>query len=333
MRLDPQFILRLTFDRLDSNQLRDGDYVLLFQYGDKKVYQELTARAENRQFDPGAWTLGGQAEYAAKYGKNWGIPIIAAILTKTEMTGSRSFGGPAQNFCAADLAIVPFQELTGKDFGYQRDGSEAGRLAAIHRARDWWIKDGRGLLADKIAADHQCATDGTDLLASDEQIAATVNRITSRDDTTARDAVASLGKVYSYRVEEALMDRLIAETDAAQRIAILNKLNQPQLWQAPALANLFEKDPSIDVRKAASTSLITALGFEGSMTWNRRIETRDQALAEVRRIAGNPPAELLMPTLRILMDRGDASYLPVIRNLANREPARSDPEVIKYLAR
>ena len=129
------------------------------------------------------------------------------------------------------------------------------------------------------------------------------------------------------------MDRLTAETDAANRIAILTKLNQPQLWQVPALATLFENDPSLEVRKAAGASLITALAFDGNMTWNRRIETRDQAFTVVRRIAANPPAELLMPALRILMHRGDANDLPVIRNLANREPARSDPEVIKYLAR
>jgi hypothetical protein len=334
LRLDPQFLLRTTFDRLGAHALRDGDYFLLLKYGDQRVYQELSRRAQvDHKLDAGAWTPGGQAQYAATYGKNWAIPIVAAVLAETAMTGSRSFGGPVQNFCSADEAIVSFQELTGKDFGYRKDGSETDRLAAIHRAGDWWLKEGRIALADKIAAEHPSVTDGTDLLAGDDQIAATVARLASPDAPTARAAVASLGQVFSYRTRQALLARLTAEPDPAQRILILHKLDQPGFWQAPALAAVFEKDPSLEVRAAAGAALLTALDPNATLVWYRRLETRDAALAAVRRAADNPPADLLLPILRILMRQSDPEDGPRIRALAAREPARSDPQVRKYLER
>jgi hypothetical protein len=229
--------------------------------------------------------------------------------------------------------MPPFQELTGKDFGYRKDASEADRLAAIHRAHDWWLNEGQTTLADKIAVDHPSLTDGTDLLATDDQIAATVARIASPDAQTARAAVASLNKVFSFRTQEALLARLGAETDPAQRVLILRKLDHPAFWQAPALSNVFEKDNSLEVRVAAGAVILTMFELDPRVYYRGHLETREMALATVRRVADNPPADLLLPVLRILMRNDDSEDLPRIRTLALREPAQSDAQVKEYIAK
>jgi hypothetical protein len=62
-----------------------------------------------------------------------------------------------------------------------------------------------------------------------------------------------------------------------------------------------------------------------------RLETRDTALHAIRRVADKPPAGLILPTVRILMRHGAAEDAGRIMALAEREPARSDPEVAKYV--
>jgi hypothetical protein len=332
-QLDPQFLLRQVFERLAKKSVRDGDYYLLLKYGDKVVYKALSQRAAAKgSLDPGPWISGDQVRMAAQYGKNWAMPLVAAVLSKTEMTGCRSIGsGREQPFCDTDDAMAEFQRLTHKDFGYKPESPEEQRLAAIKAAREWWKSEGRMALAKTIAADHPSYTDGTDLRASEEEIAATAARIVGADDRVARATVASLGHVYAFRVQEALLARLNKETDAKERVIILQKLDQPVGWQLPQLARVYEKDLSIEARIAAGAALLRIINSSLTGLGACRLETLDAALETVRRVADKPPAELILPTIRILIQHGAAEDAARIAALAAREPASSDPAVVKYM--
>lgn len=75
-------------------------------------------------------------------GSPYAIPILGLALDQTKITGSRSVESGVQSFSYADTACELLQKLVGKDFGYDRNGTSAERLAAIKRAHDWWNAEG-----------------------------------------------------------------------------------------------------------------------------------------------------------------------------------------------
>jgi len=206
-RIDPQKAVQSTFARFQQNQSRDGDYVLLLRYGNRATYQEMARRYEaTGKMDPGLWNLGDEMEHAVRYGRSWAIPLLAKTLEQTKMTGSRSGTNlPPQSFSDADIAVEQFQKLTGHDFGYKRADSVENRLAAIAQANRWWQRGGRTTLRPLIEAEHRPVENSGDLFWSQAKIDGIVALLTGMDTSRRRKAVASLDKVYSYQVQQALL--------------------------------------------------------------------------------------------------------------------------------
>jgi hypothetical protein len=67
-------------------------------------------------------------------------------LSDTKNSGSRYVNEKigSQSFSKADKATEYLQGLTGQDFGYHRQGTQAERSAAIERAQQWWADAGKG---------------------------------------------------------------------------------------------------------------------------------------------------------------------------------------------
>lgn len=321
--VDPGAPVRLVFKRFWGNKTQDGDYTYVLKYGDQKVYREIVKRLNaTGSLDPGAWVASDQAEWAAQYGQNWAIPIVAKVLDKTKMTGARYVNEKigSQPFSNADEAAEIFQKLTGMDFGYRREGGEAERLAAINKARDWWEGKGRTLLAEKIAKDHPPVLDPGDLFMSDEDVAKRVAAIKGSDAAVRRKTVASLGKVFSPAIQRALLDAVTRERDANARIQILRVIkSNPSIWHFPVLTQLFEKDPHAEVRILAGEVIKTAVGNKGTSIWQNRLETREMALDASRRLArdSRTPIEVRKKAAEVLMAWDYFTDRPVLRTLAN----------------
>jgi hypothetical protein len=235
--LDPYTPVRAVFARFRADQSRDGDYTTLYTYGDARVYAEIARRyARTGKLDPGPWNLSEQARVAAQDGQGWAIPILARMLLDTKMTGSRYRGSAAQSFSAADDAVEQLAKLTGVDFGYHPDASEADRLAAIGNARQWWEHGGEAAVRSKIEAPH--AIPVGDLLRSDDELAATARAID--DPRTRAGTVAHLGATHSSIVQRALVRALAGSHDEAERRAILAAL-PPTLWVLPAITDVLAR--------------------------------------------------------------------------------------------
>jgi hypothetical protein len=321
-RIDPQNPIRLVFKRFWDRQSRDGDYVLLLRYGDQAAYVEMTKRLEaTGRVDPGSWNLGDQAASASKHGQNWSIPILAHLLAETKMTGSRFRQGftQSQPFSTADIAMEEFQKQTGKDFGYRPEKSERERLDAIAKAREWWKKEGHAQLAAKIAEDHPPVMPSGDLFLSEDEITARVAAIDGPDATRRRQTIAALGDAYSYRVQRALLNAVLKEQDAAERIKILHVLkNRAWLWHVPVLAKIMETDKDTAVRVAAAGAIKTVVADKTTWIWWIRVETRESGLEAARRITADAKAtpELRRAAADIL--RAWASWIdrPLLQRLS-----------------
>ncbi len=305
-KIDPQEPIRAAFTRFRQQQSREGDYTILLRYGDRALYQEMARQFEaTGQLDRSGWNLGDEVRYAARYGKNWAIPLLAKALESTKMTGSRGFGRvESQPFSDADVAIEEFQKLTGRDFGYRPENSVAQRLAAIDAARGWWLSKGRAALREKINADHAPAEAAGDLFLTDEEISRRVAALQSADASTRRQATGALGEVHSYRIQRALLTALVKESQAASRIQILRVLQQhPTLWHLPQLADVLEKDADTSCRVLAGQIIKKVVADKSSMLWWSRLESRDAALDAARRLARDEKAasqvrEVAMEILR-----------------------------------
>ena len=293
-QLDPGAVVRGVMQRFRDGIFRDGDYTMLLRYGDQAVYQQIARRYEaTGRLDPGAWSPGEQLQWAAKYGQNWAIPLLARGLLDTKMTGSRQMGKMtrSRNFGTADIAIEEFQRLAGKDFGYQPDSDDTERLAEIAAARDWWEKEGRQALADTIARNHPPLLPIGDLLLSEQEITARVLAITGDDATLRRRTVAVLGETMSYRIQRALLDTLPKEPDPAERLAMLGIIAQhPKAWHLPSLTRVFTDDADTAVRVAAGEIIGRMMVQKSTVLWPLRLETREASLAVAWRLADDPNA-------------------------------------------
>lgn len=334
-RVSPRMPVQAVFARFYDNRSRDGDYLILFRYGNRKVYEEITRRFEaTGQLDPGPWVVGDQLRAAARYGKNWAIPLVSKGLEKTEVTGARYVAGATHSFSHADVAAEIFEELTGKDFGYRPADSQEAREAAIAKAKAWWAADGRKELAAKIAADHPPVVDPGDLFLSDDEIALRVSAIEGGEREKRAKAIASLGEVYNWEVQQALLGAIEKENEAKQRLKMLQVIAQrPLLWQFPLLARWFERDPDLAVRELAGECLRKVVADKTTRMWWLRLETRDCGLTAARRMArdGMAPSPLRRVAVDILTAWNSFADQPLLRELAAEPALRDYKPLVKYL--
>ena len=285
-RIDPQSPVRAAFARFKEHRSGGSDGPILLRYGTRETYFEMARRFEaTGKMEPGGWALSDQMEQAARYGKNWAIPLLARALVETEMTGSRLLQNmkTSQPFGAADVALEELQKLSGHDFGYKPEAGVALRLAAIKKARQWWLKGGRAALNKTIHADHAPLAAVGDLMWSDAQIAKRVAAL--QNPTTRRKSLAAMNEIYSYRVQQALLALLPKEPDAALRLQMLQKLrSHPALWQVPQLAEVLEKDSDEACRVFAGQIIAGEMKSKGTMLWWNRLESRDAGLDAARRL-------------------------------------------------
>jgi hypothetical protein len=323
-RVDPHTLLRAAFTRFWGNKCLTGDYIYIYKYGDKKAYEEVARRFQaTGKLD--TWFVNEQLIWAAKYGKNWAIPIVAKAL---EMEVEPSSGG------RADVAAQKFQELTCKDFGYAPDKSQEERCAAVEKARKWWLKEGRESLADKIAEEHPPVIDPGDLFWSDEQIQKRVAAIESKEDSLRRKAVASLGLVCSYKIQRALLNALEIEKEPAEKVRILDVLGKrASLWHLPTLVRLIEHDTDTCVRLSAAKVINQAVGCKETHIWWYRLKTRDLALDAARRLAQDEktPLEVRYAAAEILMAWGSFVDQPLLRKLATDPAFKQHTELHSYI--
>jgi hypothetical protein len=294
--VDKRFAYRLALRRLAEGRAGGLDFFRLLDHGDKAVYQDLAARwTAAGKIDVLPYGAGEVAQRAAAHGKNWALPILALALRETKMTGSRFMTGMTQSrtFSHADEAVVEFQKLTGKDFGYNPDTDEPARLAAIARARDWWESEGHSTFAARIAEDHALTPDPADLHWTDEQLAAAVKALA--DPAARPKLLADLRNAYSPPLRRALLNALADEPDPAVRRRVLEILAvQPQTWYLPTLTQVLKADPDAANRRlAAATILHCGIG-------QVRLETADTAAAVARQVAAASPAD---PELIVLCEK------------------------------
>ncbi|HEY2839195.1 MAG TPA: hypothetical protein VGJ26_08605 [Pirellulales bacterium] len=308
-QFDRPFMVQEALRRFWDHAVREGDYQILYKYGDSKVYQEMAKRfEESHKLDPSAWVIGDQAIAAARYGKNWSIPILAQLLTLTEMTGSRYVSPKVQSqpFCPADKAAELFQQVTGYNAGYDAEGSKEERLAAIEKAHRWWLDKGPAAMAAKTNEDHAPVVPIGDLLMTDEEGAALQALLNGTDAAARRKAIANLTTVYAPKTERALVSSLAKEDDPAERRRILEVLDRaPQPWYVPTMATVFANDQDEPSRLLAGKMLLAQ--FQSARSHGSpRLETRRQAFQEVRRVVADtntPPAVRDLGT-EMLKDRG-----------------------------
>jgi hypothetical protein len=270
---------------------RTADRVGHFGYGDKRVYQEIARRLEQSTAgDPKALELTAyHVTLAARYGGNWAIPLAASLLSSVELHGMRRVNEQLQPFSSADESIEIFQDLIGKDFGYRRDAPVEERLAAIHKARDWWEREGRTRLVDEIAQDDPPAQSPGDLFLSDDELQAMADSIRGDKPEQRTRTLASLGSVYSHQLQRALLDTLDQLGSAQQQTLILALLEpRPALWHLPTLMRIFDRDGNTQVRVQAGRIIASIVG---NPNWPR-FEVREQALAQARWLAQNNDAPL-----------------------------------------
>lgn len=306
-QLDPPSILRPALERFRNHKAHALDYNLLARWGDQAIYRELASQAAA---DPAPWGEENLAEDVARYGQNWGIPLLATMLTQTN---GKQYG-PGQVLSPADFAMNHFQKLVGKDFGYDFRGPQAERLAAIKKARAWWDGEGKTALADKIKEPHDYVP--TDVFATEAQIAARVAAIAGDNDAAAGAAMAALPKCYSVAVQRALLARLTREKEAPSRLAILEKLGDGIMWQAPALGACFENGTTTAARAAAGKLLLELNARPG-------LETYETMLASVRHVADDDktPQELVQLAVQLLLKTDCSLDDARLRRLRDRWPA------------
>ncbi len=318
-RLDPQTVLRGVFQRFKEGSSKDGDYKFLLKYGGRTAYEEMTRRlAATGKLDPSGWTFSEQAQWAAKYGQNWAIPVLAELLVFTNADGSRyvnpTIGG--QSFANADVAVEEFQKLTGKDFGYRREKELAERQAIIGQAREWWKQEGQKSTAEIVAKDHAPVLPLEDLLFSEDQINGLVSALESREVNLRRRTVASLQGGYSYRVQRALLSALELESAAPERAKIIQVLQKhPALWHLPSLVRVMESDSALTNRILAAQGIKQAVIDTRGWLWSPRLESREQALTSARRLVpdGKTPVELRRAGAEILMAWNSFTDEPLLR--------------------
>ncbi|HTR50655.1 MAG TPA: hypothetical protein VMJ10_08105 [Kofleriaceae bacterium] len=218
------------------------------------------------------------------------------MLLETKMTGVRYLGSASgsQPFSSADDAVEELAKLTGVDYGYRADASEADRLAAIAKARRWWEHGGEVAMHDRITAPR--AVPPSDLSRTDDELAAIARAID--DPRTRKDAIAHLAGAHSYIVQRALVTALGRSSDEADRRAILAAL-QPTLWALPSIADVLARPGDARTRVAAANRMYDVLHASRSFV---RIEIRDAALDRARAVANDArdPADVRAAAARVV---------------------------------
>ncbi len=333
-KIDRRSVVQGVLRRFWASQSRDGDYTTLLRYGNRMVYREMARRFEQTgKLDPGAWDHGEQAQWAVTYGRNWAIPIAARMFRETAMTGSRgtSDGKGSQPFSAADVAMGAFGNLVGRDFGYRRNASVEDRLAAIDKARQWWEKNGRDELKEKIGADHPPANPVGNLLASEAEIAHCVAAIEGSNQSVRTKVFGELNVVFSWHVQEALTTALARSGGAGEKLLILRIVQRnPALWMLPVLSSLFQHDKDLPVRLLAGQILRDVVTDRTTHNW---LETRDAALSAARRVVhdANQPVEVRREAASILEAWGWWDDLRLIQSPAvapSPAPKTRDPRPV-----
>ncbi len=322
--LDPRIPIRASLQRFWEGQAKLDlrTYPDVYKYGDKRVYRELVRRLEAATTIEGSWALSDQAVHAAKYGRNWAIPIVARFLevVKTKTSPQQAWS-----------ILETFQRLTGKDFQYSRDMNRDEKLAAIERARQWWRNAGRIDLADKIAEDHPPVVNPGDLLLTDEDVLARASAVYKSTPENRSRVIAGLGEVYTCQIQRALLTIVKKEADVQVKMEILDTLGQhPSLWHLPTLIELFVEDPDVAVRVRAGKVIRKVVANKLNSLWWIRFEPREAALKAARRLSQDPEERLDVrrTALDILMGWDSFADLPLLRRSA-LDPAFAQYEALQ----
>lgn len=325
-QVDPRTPVRQAFDCFWQKEGEGAALTIVLQYGDKKVYTELTRRFETKgDLGGGSWNAPDQIRSAARYGLNWAIPIVATAMDGKKLTMKYKND---VNF----VAVEKLQELTGMDFGYNREKSEQDRKAALERALVWWEREDKTSMADKIAEAHPLVDDPGDLLLDDESLQKQVAAVRDEDHQRRRSSIAALGTVRTYQTQQALFDALRKEPLAQERVKIIAILGQhPKLWHLPAIVKLLCEDMDLAVRIQAGSLIEKIVGNKSTMIWSKRLETREAALELARHLSRDTdePRSIREVATSILLawnsfvDQNLLRELAADTHLVHYEPLRS----------
>jgi len=129
--------------------------IYLRDHGNRREWELLHAIAtvEIREGDrPGqnaVWPTiagGGKAET-----NPYAIPTLGLALGQTKVINTRQIEKVgAQSFSMADIATEYLQKQLAMEFGYNRSGTADERSAAIQKAQQWWLREGKS----KYSFDH-----------------------------------------------------------------------------------------------------------------------------------------------------------------------------------
>lgn len=132
---------------------RMGAIWYLAEHGRQKEWELLQAIAvddiesanKGKSWGRHAYVLGSLINARHVQTSPFAIPLLGMALSDTEVKGSRwineEIGG--QSFSKADQATEYLQKLTGVEFGYLVEGTQAERRAAIELAQKWWTEKGK----------------------------------------------------------------------------------------------------------------------------------------------------------------------------------------------
>jgi hypothetical protein len=328
-QVDPRTPVRQAFDCFWQKEGEGAALAIVLQYGDKKVYTELARRFEIKgDLGGDSWNAPDQIRWVARYGLNWAIPIVATAMDAKKLTMKYKND---VNF----VAVEKLQELTGMDFGYNREKNEQDKKVALERALAWWENEGKTSMAEKITEDHPPVDDPGDLLFDDEALQKQVAAIQNEDNQNRGSSIAALGEVRTYQTQQALFEALRKEQLAQERVKIIAIIGQrPKLWHLPMLFRLLSGENNLAVRIQAGSLIQKIVGNKSISIWSKRLETRDTALEIARQLAKDKdePRSIREVATSILLawnsfvDQNLLRELAADTELAHYEPLRSHIE-------
>jgi hypothetical protein len=353
-QFSPQRPAQWAFLRLKEppgfSQLRLRDIDELLTYGDYWSYQQLAKlaiecelrtdpetpgkkrfAAETPRERPAVLFNGQHVQRAVKFGQNWAIPLLFAMLRNS--TEDPSLGEPPRS--TADLAMSELIKLTGRDFGYDPLAAHADRVAVFHAARVWADKANWQELGRLVGAEHPLVRERCDLYLTAAQIDKLSRTIATADPPIRRLTIAELGDVYSYQIQRALLDALDREPDSQERLNILKSLaTSPMLWHIPKLTQTFDRDPA-NACQVAAARIIAELMRENTLTsnlWGIRLETREAAVHAARRAAldRRAPLNVRQAALEILLAASSPIDETLLEHLDKQPEFRHLAFVVKF---
>lgn len=272
----PRYV-QAVFREFWENPSWSGDYTTLLRYGDRKVFEEIGRRLEaTGKLDPVNWQWDRHIQEMSKYGREWSIPILGQLLAFTENKTSRQVGDASQEISWADLAVEPFQELSGFHARYLKEDSREDRMKAISRAREWWLTDGKENLKAKILVDRPPREDLGDLLLDERGRAMLELKLLSSNSEIRQRAVSELSLVRSWTTRNALWEALSVESVPAERQRTLKVLRAfPVAWELEPALECFLQEPDLETQLQAGELLHQT--WLAGRSWQLRLELRDDA--------------------------------------------------------